>query len=365
MAREKNGVFTKDVSLALKGLAVIMLLFHHSYGKEKLFEKYVIDFYPFEQQAVIDFASSLKICVSIFAFITGYGLYLSFEGNKDDTTKWMTKRYIRTFSGYWIIWILCAIIFQCIDNRYWYTFFKDTEIHTGMMNVFIDFVGLSNLFQTPSLCRTWWYMSAVIIFILFVPLLYRMKNTLIPVLIGTILLPRLLFARNIRYAFTGGTTVLVFLTPFIFGTIFARYNLFDKWINVGRHVWSKLLKFAIEITLIIFGYNMYINLIRDLYWEYHYCFYPMLVILFLVEFVFTFKPIRTVFAFFGTYSMNIFLIHTFILSLYWSDFIYSFGHFALNVLVLFGICLAVSILIEIVKKVTHYNILMNYLTRKI
>ena len=70
MAREKNGVFTKDVSLALKGLAVIMLLFHHSYGKEKLFEKYVIDFYPFEQQAVIDFASSLKICVSIFAFIT-------------------------------------------------------------------------------------------------------------------------------------------------------------------------------------------------------------------------------------------------------------------------------------------------------
>ena len=365
MIKEKNKVFTKDVSLALKGLAVIILLFHHSYRKEILFKKYTVDFSPFTQQSVMDFAVSLKICVPIFAFITGYGLYLSFENNKDDITKWMAKRYIKTFSGYWFVWVLCAIVFQCIDSRFWYTFFKDTEIHTGIMNVFLNFAGLSNLFQTPSLCRTWWYMSAVIVFILFIPFLYRMRNALIPVLIGTILLPRLIFARKIRLAFTGGTTVLVFLTPFILGAIFARYNLFDRWINIGRHVWSKLLKFAIEVILIILGYNMYLNLTRDLYWEYHYCFYPMLVILFLVEFVFSIKIVQKVFAFLGVYSMNIFLLHTFILSLYWSDFIYSFGHFVLNEIVLLGICLAVSIAVELVKKVTHYNALMNYLAKKI
>ena len=366
MVKEKNKVFSKEVSLALKGLAVIMLLFHHCYGKEKLYEKYVIDFYPFERQAVIDFAGCLKICVSIFAFITGYGLYLHYENNKEDPTKWMAKRYLKTFSGYWIIWILCAIVFQCIDNRYWYTFFKDTEIHTGMMNVFLDFTGLANLFQTPTLCKTWWYMSAAFVFILLIPCLYRFKTQgLIPILIGTICLPRVLFARNIRLAYTGGTTVLMFLTPFIFGAIFARYHVFERWTAIGQHFATKLLKLIIEIILIVLGYQMYINLIHDLYWEYHYGFYPMLILLFLVEFVFQVMPIRKLFAFIGIYSMNIFLVHTFIVTLYFGDFIYSFGNFALNVLVLLGITLGISIVIEFVKKVSGYNRLINHLCNRI
>lgn len=44
-----------------------------------------------------------------------------------------------------------------------------------------------------------------------------------------------------------------------------------------------------------------------------------------------------------------FLIHTFIRHYFWSDFIYSFGHFVVNVLVLLGISLAVSIVLEWLK----------------
>ena len=360
MRREKrNEIFSKETSMALKGIAILMLLFHHCYQKEVLFKKYTVIFDPFAREAVILFSKNLKICVSIFAFITGYGLFLSYQNNKTDTGKWMAKRYIKTFSGYWFVWILCAILFQLYDGRFWYTFFKETDFFTGTMNAFLDFTGLANLFQTPTLCKTWWYMSAVIIFILATPVLFRMKNELVLILFAAICFPRALFVRNIRLAYPTGTSPLAFITPFIFGAIFARYGLFDKWIQVGKSIGTKFLKCLIELALIVFFYNMYTYLIHDKYWEFHYGFYPVLVILFLVEFVLQVKVVRKILYFFGYYSMNMYFIHSFYLSIYMPDFVYSFKNFLLIAAVLLVLSLATSILIELVKKLIRFDKLVD------
>lgn len=57
----------------------------------------------------------------------------------------------------------------------------------------------------------------------------------------------------------------------------------------------------------------------------------------------------------GKYSMNIFLIHTFLYYYYFGTFIYSFRYWLLIAAVLLGISLAVSMAIEGLKKLCRYD----------
>ena len=65
----------KSASAALKGVAILLMLFHHMYRKPSMFDKYGLSFAPFEQADVVDFAIVCNICESIYAFMSGYALY--------------------------------------------------------------------------------------------------------------------------------------------------------------------------------------------------------------------------------------------------------------------------------------------------
>ena len=59
--------------------------------------------------------------------------------------------------------------------------------------------------------------------------------------------------------------------------------------------------------------------------------------------------------------MNIFLIHTFIREYYLGDFIYSFENWIEIVAILFIISLAISIVLELFKKLIRYDKLIKKL----
>lgn len=71
-------ILDKNSSLALKGIAITLMMIHHNFRNTSLFSSYNVSFYPFNDQSVVSFAYACKICVSMFAFISGYGLYLSY-----------------------------------------------------------------------------------------------------------------------------------------------------------------------------------------------------------------------------------------------------------------------------------------------
>ncbi len=72
--------------------------------------------------------------------------------------------------------------------------------------------------------------------------------------------------------------------------------------------------------------------------------------------------ISQLFQFLGKHSMNIFLIHNFIRIVWYYDFTYSFEKWWLIVLVLLGISLLLSIVIEAFKRVIKFPDLINRLT---
>ena len=54
-----------------------MLLFHHLYCSTGRFDGYAVSFFPFSEESIVELALLFKNCVSIFAFISGYGLLKS------------------------------------------------------------------------------------------------------------------------------------------------------------------------------------------------------------------------------------------------------------------------------------------------
>lgn len=65
----------------MKGIAIVIMLFHHMYLSQDRFEGLNVVFTPFSADRIMYLCRTFKICVPIYAFISGYGLYLSYRKN--------------------------------------------------------------------------------------------------------------------------------------------------------------------------------------------------------------------------------------------------------------------------------------------
>lgn len=351
---KNQGIFDKETAVALKGVAIIMMLIHHMYRTADRFADYKVQFYPFQDVTIINFATVCKICVSLFAFITGYGLFLNYSRHKGSVQGWVIKRYVKTFSGYWLIWIIIACVCQLKDGGFVRTMFAD-DWYNGIIYCVLNFFGFSNLFGTPTLDYRWWYMCVAIVLILATPLVHKCKDELVLVLIGEILFLRMLFVHYDNPLYIGGQAVYAFITPFILGSICASYGLIERWCNLGTgKLWVKVYKAIAEIWVLIFFYYMYLGIPGDRFWDFHYGLFPMVLILFFVEYIYSIHFIRKPLMLLGKHSMNIYLVHSYML-LYFPDKIYHQKHFAVSVAILLCICFFISIAVELFKKTIKYD----------
>ena len=361
---EKNA-FSKDASLALKGVAILLMMFHHCFRDASLYQGFPMSFFPLPEQTVVHLALASKICVSLFAFVSGYGLFLNCRDSAVSASRWAAKRYVGTFSGYWFVWGIAALVCQLINGRFVNTLFRDGFWH-GLAYTAIDFSGTAKLFGTPTLNGTWWYMSAAAVFIVLVPAAVRLRKHLWLVLVGVVLFLRVITGKTGDGVFTGENSIFAFLVPFLFGCIFAQGNLFDRWLAIGAgKAWKKAIKAVLEIGVLLLFYVLYLKLPIKQFWEFHFGVVPLVLILFCAEFILPVPVLRTVLRFLGRHSYNIFLVHTFIRSYYLNTFTYSMRHFALVVLVLLLVSLGISLLLELLKKATRYDRLIRAICGRI
>lgn len=362
----KNGL-TKNDSLSIKGIAVLMLLFHHLFMSADRFEGYTVSFAPFSQDLIVDIAFIFKVCVSIFAFITGYGLLKSISKtplDRKNVFSWNITRLIKTMSGFWFVYIIAFVVTFLIDKRPVTVYFNDEHSLNGIFYIIADFLGLANLLDTPTLNSTWWYMSAAIIFILLVPVVYLISKKVgyLPVMIGICALPRLM---NVGYP--GGINLYTFILPVVFGMIFADYNVFEKISE--RAPKNKVAAYIVHLLffggILIAGRFIPYMYDRTVIWEVTYGVIPVVFICLFRYCIIRIPVIKNVLKFLGEHSMTIFLSHTFLRANYLKDFIYSKNHFIVIFLVLFVLSLALALVLDGLKKLCRYDKLIAKLTEKI
>lgn len=343
--------FTVEDSQKMKGIAIVLLMFHHLFGKDKYFENIAVSFIPFSQDQLVNLAYCSKICVAIFAFISGYGLYLNRKKSTLKPFEWAKERYIKTFSGYWFVYLL-SFLTGIYRSRTIKTYASENYIQSVFYGI-VDFFGLSNLIGTPTLNRTWWYMSAIFCYIcLMACYTEKVRNVVEPkiVLLLTMMIPRMILGfRGGNYP--GQNSELAFFPAFVLGAVFAEYHVFEK---VRSH--HQVLLFFAYILVMLLCYILYINIPYGMFWEIHFLFIPMIFILFFYRYVLMLPIITDILWFLGKHSMNIFLTHTFISGTYFHKYIYMCHHWLFILLALSISSIALSMLINKAKEVLKYNV---------
>ena len=362
----KHVVFDKNASLMIKGVAIIMMVFHHGFRLTNIYSGFQMSFFPFTESNIVNIASASKICVSLFVFVSGYGLYLSFAQKKATVTaqKWVLYRCLKLFSKYWFVWALIAIMCQVIDKQTGRLFFLN-GIDRGIVYCMIDVLGLSTIFHTPTLNSVWWYMGAALTFIMATPLIYKCKQNLMLLMACTLLFPRVLLGHDGTLVSGSGMSAFSFMGQFLIGCIFAEYGFFDAYLTgKPKSILEKAVLFCLELWGIIFLYKLYHHMDRAIFWEIHYIIFPSLCIAFLVKYVFVIRPIQKILMFFGRYSMNIYLIHS-IVQRYLKSFVFSCGHFIAVTLLMLAISALLSIIINWLMTITRYNAFIEKSTTKL
>lgn len=290
--------FSLEESTLIKCGALLLMIIHHSFPwKDRL----ISDFHY--SATFCQFSMSCKLCVAIFAFISGWAFFLS--KNKSFTNA--VKKSGLFLLYYWICAILCVLfaVFVCdyhiIGKRL-------------LLNEFLPF-------QHPIIMLHCWYVTYFIILQLTLPLfeqIDRLHNAklkfsiaiALPLFIGFIPAPNLFPLWNdIRY----------FLPSGYCGYLFARYHIFD-WIHCFISPLNHKLCAVILIVVLCTSMPLYgqcdklIKLLGQQSLPLCICngVIAALFIYALVELsrMVHFKPLRSVVIFIGIHSMNIWFLHS-------------------------------------------------------
>ena len=362
-------MLSRQQTTQVKGIAVILLVMHHClpfskrqpYGLEL---KFMLPFgfggHPiYEQLGIFG-----KICVPLFLFLGGYGLYASKvkkEGEDISILYGFSKTTIRLFTALWkvfVFFIPIGLIFFHAPGQY-------CEEHY-IWNAFSDrsaFAFFSNFFAwSTSYNGEWWffkyYLFCVFFGYVFIEIFKRSKNfysEVFSVIIWSILAAHVfpffgtllesnglsgnpLFEQFFAYKSEWNSSML------LMGIVFAKYDIFGTWrslIKERMFVEKKILSVfgfvsVFILRMSVLGYGMDLLLVP---------FFTFCVIVFLEDIKWLSKGAQ----FAGKHSTNIWLVHTFYCYYYvtTAKIVYATRNPLISVLTLIAMCLVTSVLLEL------------------
>lgn len=364
--------FTKEHTMQMKGIAIIILLFHHCFLNAQRwatvpYEKlattkgwgyYPISFAPFSSHTIQYLASFSKICVAMFVFMTGYGMWVSYESQKKKTTmsNYIKKRMVTLMTGFLIIFVVTEIL-AIPTGRFIEVYGHDFR---SVVYMIIDALGLAKLLGTPLFCLTWWYMSLAIVLIMIFPFVHSiMEKYQWIVVVASIIVPR-------ACGFGQSTDLFRYLLAYTLGMYFAQHDLLarikEKFMK--QNVAGKLLSLIVSLiglaVIIKCRQNAWIGWKYLDFWD---GFAAMYVIVLSYIYILNGKWIVKGLGFLGKHSMNIFLIHSFYRDVFFHKFTYSFYYAWLDYIVLMAISLVTSIVLEWFKKLIRYEKFIDWVKR--
>ncbi|MBR2589977.1 MAG: acyltransferase [Clostridia bacterium] len=353
MSRENT--FTIKHTNIVKGIAILMLLWHHLFSSNpNTFDRYVSVFWIKGIPVEVFIGGFCKVCVAIFMFLSGYGLFKSYtafsqkeKGIKKDSS-FIKNRWLKLMSPFWFVYVVFVPLSLFFGTSFLEVYGKNP------FHYIADFFGLSYLFygNTYTMNETWWYMSIIIVLTLLFPLIVKgyKKFPELAVFISIavcIILPSL----KIK-------DFSVWICPLVIGVFFAHKQLFEKISGVFDTTLKQVL--IITVSFILF---FYIRMTTSMYTV-------KVDFLFMLPFILTgffiipkIPFIRTVLEQLGKKSGLIFLFHTFIFSKYFQKFTYSFKYSVLIYIIFLAVCVAVAFALDGLMRLTRYQKLFDYLTR--
>ena len=182
--RAGTDIFNVFYSNCLKGVAVVILLFHHCFLRPNRYEGHTLKLI-LPEYYLNYLASFGKICVSLFVFVSAYGLtkkLMSLDKKQtvpytEGAGKVVGTRLVKLLGNFMFVFI-CIVLACAVLNASVLTNCYGTKFPDNAEYFLLDMFGLANYLDTPSLKATFWYYGLAIFIVLAVPLLYLLLKKL-------------------------------------------------------------------------------------------------------------------------------------------------------------------------------------------
>lgn len=332
MYSTQSSLSPEDTNI-LKGVALILLLIHHLFyhpndGYNDI--QLVGDHYIANSVAIWS-----KLCVSIFVFLSGYGLTIGAikSNGVQNVTRFYWHRFVKLLMNYWFIWLMFVPISVVCFGRT----FADAYGSHIITKLIFDFFGIINCFGQYGYNPTWWFYSCIIVLYLLFPLFYKLlcKNPwcLLGLVVAVYFLP---------IPATNG--ICIYCASFAMGMTFCKFRTNIN--KIAPSIWLTLfLILAVERFLsrdtMMFDAVLSLSLVS----LYNSIKLPNFIC----------RPLE----FFGKHSMNIFLFHTFIKTFWFKDFIYASRNPIIIFVLLLFVCIFISVILEQLKKLVRFDKIVN------
>ena len=330
-----------------KGIATILLLWHHLFLPPELNSAYTSLFFVNGIQMEGAFAELSKVCVAIFLILSGYGMNKSYKKHREKSTKkpiafdlaFLKRSLLRLYAPFWIVFLI-FVPMGFLFNRNPVLIYE-----SNVLNLIFDSLGLSYLvhgFFYFTMNNTWWYMSIIIVLYLMYPLLHR----------AIARFPELTFCVVFAVSFIPLPLrdYSIWLLPFVLGMFASEKRLFERMAavkaNKAIHVFLSLM------SLILLGIFRYFVLCNTVYFDFAFGFCILILIFLGISRI---PVLDLVMENLGKRSAVIYMMHSFICYYYFSGFIYSFKYPPLIFLSVLLISFAAAVLIQKIMDITKYN----------
>jgi hypothetical protein len=325
-------------TIAMKAIAILFMLMHHLWAFPDRIAggplESILHFSNFPLTVHIGVFG--KICVSIFFFLGGYGLYKKYFGKRYNLAERLKKLYF----AYWkifVIFVPIGFIFFSNQNTYCadagvYSAFSTFSIKEFLLNV----TGIESTYN-----KEWWFLINYAIALVLFPLIRKIVDRFsVGVNITIVVLVTILL-----------TDIFPYAACFWMGAIVAKHSLFDKLCSVIPQ--NKILRTIIDVSIWLFVIVLRQKITGD---QLDIIFVPLITIA-SIDIVGRLNFLKKCLPPLGKQSTNMWLIHTF--------FCYYFGvtakivaapRYAIPALIiLFAMSYAASVLVDkFWKKAAHF-----------
>ena len=325
--------YTKNDTDVSKGIAVCLLLAHHLFIEHPEMGMKVFGYTIAYQIAILS-----KVCVAIFAILSGYGLNERYKPNLKTLRVFYGERFVKIFINYWFMWVVFVPVGIIFFDRNIKTVYGSYPILKLILNIF----GVHYYFGILGYNMTWWYMSVLVALYLMFPFIrglihrygiYGLFLTGLTLIVSVNPIPDRF---SIQF-------VMEYIFPFTLGVYLSENNGLLKLRDLYKdHQATKMAIYFVLFCVIIVQrkYGLLINGTRiD-------GIFGLLIIMIGYEYFSKIHWLKNSLTILGQHLFNIFLFHTFIFYYYFPGFIYGFKYPVVIFVVLLGVCLVISILLE-------------------
>lgn len=339
---------TKNSSIELKGIAVLLLLFHHF-------------FYNIDINIIKKLINYSKLTVGIFIFLSGYGLCASYSNFKESYIKFFIKNLKKLYKTFIFIFIFSVLIGSITNLRTLATVYNN-----DLKDIALDLFGLLYLFKGKSFNITWWYMSLIIILYLFFGVIHMILKKNFTLKERLIIFFFLALVLKLLLRFTGNTNYIIinkilfnisrvtyafdYLLTFILGII----TYFNKD-EIKKIIESNINKIIIIFAILSFLRMNITETKIDCILSFLFCgIYSYNQSKFKIKNIYFLKIL-------GIYSYEIFLTHTFLYYYYFPIYMKISNSKIINFIWFFGLSLLLAVLLN---KLINYIYSLKICTKK-